>query len=246
MLALAQAEGIRLANKLKRFLILDVKILVIEDEVRSAKWLKVYLEQAGYKVELAFDGPSGLNAARTVSPDLIILDLMLPGISGSEICRLMRNESDIPVIMLTAKGSREDRVEGFSDGADDYIVKPFDVDEVIARVKAVLRRSVKTTDYPANCGRLSLDYKTERVFIDGVEVQVSHTQFLILSAFMRNQDAVLSRQQLIELSFDRDFDAYERSIDTHIKRLRKRIHREGFEPIQTVYGGGYRLKCEST
>ena len=225
---------------------MDVKILVIEDEVRSAKWLKVYLKNAGYSVELAYDGTSGLKAARTVAPDLIILDLMLPGLSGSEICRIIRNESDVPVIMLTAKGSREDRIDGFTYGADDYIVKPFDVDEVIARVKAVLRRSAGTADHCAKCGRLSLDFKKELVLIDDVEVKISHTQFLILSSFMRNQDAVLSRKQLIELSFDQDFDAYERSIDTHIKRLRKQIHREGFEPIQTVYGGGYRLTCVST
>ncbi len=225
---------------------MNLKILVVEDEIRSAKWLKVYLENAGFSVDLAFDGPSGLNAARSVSPDLLLLDLMLPGLSGTELCRTLRNESDVPIIMLTAKGSREDRIDGFSCGADDYIVKPFDVDEVIARVKAVLRRSAGDTDQTLRCGRLSLDISAERVFIDTEEVQVSHTQFLILSAFMKNQDAVLSRQQLIELSFSRDFDAYERSIDTHIRRLRKLIHREGFEPIQTVYGGGYRLICVST
>lgn len=225
---------------------MDVKILVVEDEVRSAQWLKVYLEKTGYRVELAFDGQAGLDAARKNSPDLIILDLMLPKISGSEVCRILRAESDVPVIMLTAKGSREDRIEGFSDGADDYIVKPFDVDEVIARVRAVLRRAVPDTDLILSCGRLSVDIKKELVFVDGAGVKLSHAQFLILTAFMRNQDAVLSRIQLIELAFDQDFDSYERSIDTHIRRLRRLINREGFEPIQTVYGGGYRLTCVSS
>ncbi len=225
---------------------MDVKILVVEDEVRSARWLKVYLEKAGYIVELAFDGVSGLEAARKISPNLIILDLMLPKMSGSEVCRILRTESDVPVIMLTARGSREDRIEGFEDGADDYIVKPYDIDEVIARVRAVLRRTSTDMLRALSCGRLSVDIQKELVFVDDAEVKLSHAQFLILCAFMKNQDAVLSRSQLIELAFDQDFDSYERSIDTHIRRLRKLINRDGFEPIQTVYGGGYRLICVSS
>ena len=224
---------------------MEASILLIEDEKRSALLMQKYLERAGFRVNTAFDGQSGLNLARKNKPDLILLDLMLPVISGTEICLILRKETDVPIIMLTAKGSREDKISGLDCGADDYIVKPYDPDEVIGRIKAVLRRSKGQLSSRITCGRLSIDQEKEEVFLDGEQIAISHAQFSVLSVFMRNQEIVLSRGQIIEEAFSSDFDAYERAVDTHIRRLRKMIHRDGFEPIKTVYGGGYKLICAS-
>ena len=224
---------------------MNAKILVIEDESRSAYWLKTYLEREGFEAGIANDGQTGLRMARSSDFDLILLDLMLPLINGSEICRILRKESDIPIIMITARGSREDRISGLDGGADDYIVKPYDPEEVIVRIKAVLRRTTGTMKSEISCGRLRVNLEKESVAVDGDSVPLSHAQFAIFSVLVKNPGAVLTRRQIIEKAFDDDFEAYERAIDTHIKRLRKLIHREGFEPIRTVYGGGYKLVCGS-
>lgn len=218
-------------------------VLVVEDEERIARWIKVYLERAGYSAVIAEDGPSGLSKARSIRPSLIVLDLMLPGLDGMEICRRLRRSSDVPIIMLTAKGTKRDKIDGLDGGADDYIVKPFDPDELVVRVKAVLRRHKGRVRQTLTNGRLFLDEGTEQVFLDAEPLPLSHAQVAIMRAFMRHPNTVLTRAQLMEQAFDEDHDTYERAVDAHIKRLRKIINKEGFAPIRTVYGSGYKLVC---
>ena len=216
-------------------------ILIVEDDTTIAGWLKLFLEQEGFAVETAHDGAAGLNLARGLAPDLIILDLMLPRLDGMELCRTLRRESDVPIIMLTARAALADRTRGLDGGADDYVVKPFDPEEVAARAKAVLRRVHDKVQQRLTHGRITIDETTRRVTVDKKPVDLSRTLYLLLAAFMRHPDQVLSRDQLIALAFDDDFDAYDRSIDNHVFRLRKQIAADGFQPIQTVYGSGYRF-----
>lgn len=216
-------------------------ILIVEDDTTIAGWLKLFLEEEGFAVETAHDGSAGLNLARSLAPDLIILDLMLPRLDGMELCRTLRRESDVPIIMLTARAALADRTRGLDTGADDYVVKPFDPEEVAARAKAVLRRVHDKVQQRLSHGRITIDETTRRVTVDEKPVDLSRTLYLLLAAFMRHPDQVLSRDQLIALAFDDDFDAYDRSIDNHVFRLRKQIAADGFQPIQTVYGSGYRF-----
>lgn len=219
------------------------KILIIEDEKLIADWLKTYFEKADYAVQMAYDGRKGLQMARELSPDLIILDLGLPSIDGISICDQLRTESDVPIIMLTAKGSNNDRIKGLEHGADDYIVKPFDPKEVLARTKAVLRRVQGKVQKSIVCGDLTLDERKQTVSLNGTRLALSQAQFELLATFMRHSNQVLSRDQLISLAFKNSYDGFDRSIDAHIKRLRKLIHTEAFQPIQTVYGSGYRFEA---
>ncbi len=220
-------------------------ILIIEDEKRIAHWVKTYFERAGYSAEVAHDGKVGLAIARESSPDLIVLDLMLPGIDGTEICRRLRQESDVPIIMLTAKGTQPDRLNGLDIGADDYIVKPFDPEEVVARARAVLRRVKGTVQKSITIGRLTINTDAHSASLNGHSIDLSQAQFALLLAFAQHQNQVLTRDQLIELAFNGRYDAFDRAIDTHIRRLRKLIHEDGFEPIQTVYGAGYKFSVEA-
>jgi two-component system response regulator ResD len=217
--------------------------LIIEDDKRIANWIKIYFERAGFSVEIAHDGEIGLKLARSLTPDLIVLDLMLPRLDGMELCCILRRESDVPIIMLTAKGRQPDRIHGLESGADDYIVKPFDPEELVARAKAVLRRYIGRVRQTLTCGILTLDETTQQVMLDDQPINLSQAQFAILAAFMRHPNQVLTRDQLISLAFD-DFDAFDRAIDTHIRRLRKLIHLADFQPIQTVYGAGYKFVVE--
>jgi len=220
-------------------------VLVIEDDTRIADWVKVYLERAGFAAEVAHDGKTGLDLARALCPDLIVLDLMLPGLDGMSLCRILRRESDVPIIMLTAKGARSDRIEGLDSGADDYVSKPFDPDELVARVKAVLRRTTGSAQRVLTCSTITLEETTRSVTRDGQPIHLSQAQFALLTALMRHPNQVLTRDQLIALAFGDDYDAYDRAIDTHIRRLRKLIHTKQSQPIRTVYGVGYRLVCEA-
>ncbi len=219
-------------------------ILIVEDDTRIANWLKIYFEQAGFAAKVTHDGRTGLTFARTLAPDLIVLDLMLPGLDGIEFCRTLRRESDVPIIMLTAREAHTDRINGLESGADDYVVKPFDPGEVVARAKAVLRRVNDSVQQELTCGHITIDEKTQRVTINGQPVSLSHAQFLLLAAFMRHPNQVLTRDQLIALAFKNSFDGYDRAIDSHILRLRRQIAVDGRQPIQTVYGSGYRFVTE--
>jgi DNA-binding response OmpR family regulator len=218
-------------------------ILIIEDEKRIAEWIHIYLERSGFSATIAYDGKEGLQLARSLDPDLIILDLMLPHLDGMEICRILREESEVPIIMLTAKGQKSDKINGLDSGADDYIVKPFDADELVLRVKAVLRRYKGRVQNQIQCGQLIMNEGERQVVFEGKPLKLSQIQFELLAVFMHHPNTVLSRNQLIEQAFNNHYDSFDRAIDSHIRRLRKIIHKKGFQPIQTIYGAGYKLVC---
>ncbi len=215
-------------------------VLIIEDDRRIANWVKVYFARAGFSTEVAHDGESGLVLARALTPDLIILDLMLPRLDGVELCRILRSESDVPIIMLTAREAHTERVIGLQSGADDYVVKPFDPAELIARADAVLRRAGGRVQQVLQRSNITLNETTRTVTIDDEPVVLSESQLALLSTLMRHPNQVLTREQLISLTFN-EFYAFDRAIDSRIARLRKQISRDGRQPIQTVYGAGYKF-----
>ena len=220
---------------------MSATVLIIEDDARIANWLKVYFERAGYSAQVTSDGESGLALARTLTPDLIVLDLMLPRLDGVQLCRILRRESDVPIIMLTAREAHSDRVIGLESGADDYIVKPFDPGEVIARAEAVLRRVKGRVQQVLTRDNITLNETTRSVTINGEAVVLSQKQISLLATFMRHPNQVLSRDQLIALTYSDEFSGFDRAIDSQIARLRKQIGRHGSQPIQTVYGAGYKF-----
>ena len=220
-------------------------VLIVEDDARIADWVKIYFERAGYFAEVACDGESGLALARDLTPDLIVLDLKLPRLDGVELCRILRRESDVPIIMLTAREAPAQRVVGLDSGADDYIVKPFDPEEVIARAEAVLRRVKGKVQRVLTRGGITLDETRGIVTVDEEQVTLSQAQIALLAAFMRNPNQLLTRDQLISLAFNDEFDGFDRAIDSQVARLRKRINRAGHQPIQTVYGVGYKFVVEN-
>ena len=220
-------------------------VLIIEDDRRIANWVKVYFERAGFSAEVAHDGESGLDLARSLSPGLVILDLMLPRLDGVELCRILRRESDVPIIMLTAREAPAERIVGLDSGADDYIVKPFNPEEVIARAEAVLRRVKGKVQQVLTRGNITLDETAGSVKVNGEPVDLSQSQVALLSTFIRHPNQVLSRNQLISLTFDHEYMGFDRAIDSQVARLRKQISRDGNQPIQTVYGAGYRFVVEN-
>ena len=216
-------------------------VLIVEDDTRIANWVKVYFERAGFSAEVAHDGETGLNLARELEPDLMILDLMLPRLDGVELCRILRRESDVPIIMLTAREAHAERISGLDSGADDYIVKPFDPDEVIARAHAVLRRVKGKVQQVLTCGNITLNETTKTATVDEEPVPLSQAQIALLATFMRHPNQVLTRDRLIALTFNDEFEGFDRAIDNQVARLRRQINRGGRQPIQTVYGAGYRF-----
>ena len=219
-------------------------VLIIEDDTRIANWVKVYFERAGFSATVAHDGAAGLAMARNLAPDLVILDLMLPRLDGVELCRILRRESDVPIIMLTAREAPAERIVGLDSGADDYIVKPFAPEEVIARAEAVLRRVKGKVQQVLTRGAISLNETTRSVTVNEEPVTLSQAQLALLATFMRHPNQVLTREQLISLTFNNEFEGFDRAIDSQIARLRKQISRDGEQPIQTVYGAGYKLVVE--
>ena len=219
-------------------------VLIVEDDIRIANWVKIYFERAGFSAEVSHDGQSGLALARNLAPDLIILDLMLPRLDGVELCKILRRESDVPIIMLTAREAHADRIIGLDSGADDYIVKPFDPQEVIARAQAVLRRVKGKVQQILTRDNIMLNETTGIVTVSEEPVTLSQAQIALLSTFMRHPNQVLTRDQLISLTFNDEFDGFDRAIDSQIARLRRQITRDGWQPIQTVYGAGYRFVVE--
>ena len=219
-------------------------VLIVEDDTRIANWVKVYFERAGFSAEVAHDGESGLALARDLAPNLVVLDLMLPRLDGVELCRILRRESDVPIIMLTAREATADRIIGLDSGADDYIVKPFDPEEVIARAEAVLRRVKGKVQQVLTRDHITLNETTGVVTVGEEPVTLSQSQIALLATFMRHPNQVLTREQLIAMTFDSEFEGFDRAIDSQIARLRKQIDRDGSQPIQTVYGAGYRFVVE--
>jgi two-component system phosphate regulon response regulator PhoB len=223
------------------------KILVVEDNSDTLELLKYNLTTSGYSVVTAMDGHKALEQARNEKPDLILLDLMLPGLDGLEVCRRLKQEAGIqhiPVIMLTAKGEEVDRVVGLELGVDDYVVKPFSPRELVLRIKAVLRRSSETeSEKPDRWDRdgLSVDFEAHTVVASGEEVPLTATEFKLLSELLQHEGKVRTRDHLLDTVWDTHFEGYSRTVDTHIRRLRQKLG-EFADYIETVRGVGYRFK----
>jgi DNA-binding response OmpR family regulator len=222
-------------------------ILLVEDETTLAETLRYNLEREGYEVIAVGDGVLALERARQDQPDLVILDVMLPRLDGFSVCRILRQESDIPVIMLTARQDEIDRIAGLELGADDYIGKPFSLGELLARVRAILRR---TDRRPSNnrqvleAGSLRIDTGSRRAWVDGAEIALSQKEFDLLVYLVRNHGIALSRDVLLERVWGYDFIGDSRTVDVHIRWLREKIEPEPGKPlsIQTVRGVGYRFE----
>lgn len=221
------------------------KVLVIEDNPYTSDMVRKYLSRHDYEVLTANDGEEGLRLAREENPALILLDLMLPGIDGTKICRTLREESAVPIIMLTARVEEEDRVAGLEIGADDYITKPFSLKELIARMRAVLRRlspdEIERGPSQLTYGDIKVDVNSRQVHIGGTEVNLTPIEFHILVLLVREPKKVFSREEIIARVFDIAFDGFDRAVDAHISRLRRKLKTELSGYIQTVYGRGYRL-----
>lgn len=225
-----------------------MKILLVDDEKRIIEVLEAYLEREGYEIHCADNGIVALKKAKTINPDLIILDLMLPDISGEEVCRLVRKESDVPILMLTAKSAEDDRINGIVMGADDYLTKPFSPREVVVRVQAILRRVKKTEKVERiefNNKQLAIDLSKKEVIVKGQDVILTPIEYKLLTNMALNPGRVYSRMDLLEKIQDEGmyYEGYERSVDTHIKNLRKKIELDSRQPtfILTVFGMGYKF-----
>jgi two-component system OmpR family response regulator len=224
------------------------KILVVEDDRKIAKVVKVYLEGEGFRVFTAEKGKEALDIALKEPLSLVILDLMLPDMSGEEICQELKEIGDFPVIMLTAKSSEEERVAGFALGADDYVVKPFSPRELMARVRAVMKRSQKQDisdkgPISFNKGKLSIDSRSYEVRNNDLLLTLTPTEFKILSVLAGSPGRVFTRGELVDGALGYQFEGYERSIDAHIKNIRQKIEDDPRSPlfITTVYGVGYKF-----
>ena len=220
-------------------------ILIVEDELELAKILRDYLEEAGFRVRIASDGPSGLSLAQQAPPDLVILDLNLPGLDGLDVARQLRRHSEVPIIMVTARVDESDRLVGLELGADDYIVKPFSPKEVVARVRAVLRRAQGQPQRTAIIRTLDIEIDVVRHRVQRGEelVELTPTEFNLLMVMARQPGRVFSRLQLLEEGLGETYQGYERTIDAHIKNLRSKIEQDPKTPryVQTVFGVGYRF-----
>jgi len=225
-----------------------MKILLVDDERRIVEVLEAYLERECFEIHSADNGIEALKKVKTIHPDLIILDLMLPDISGEEVCRLVRKESDVPILMLTAKSAEDDRINGIVMGADDYLTKPFSPREVVVRVQAILRRvkkaeKVERLDF--NEKKLAIDLIKKEVIVNGQQVTLTPIEYKLLTNMAVNPGRVYSRIDLLEKIQDEGiyYEGYERSVDTHIKNLRKKIELDSRQPdfIVTVFGMGYKF-----
>ena len=220
------------------------KILVVDDDVKTVELVKLYLNRDGYRVLTAYDGIEALHLARESHPDLIVLDLMLPGVDGLEICRILRTESDVPIIMLTAMTTDQDRLTGLDLGADDYVTKPFSPRELAARVRAVLRRLPgERGPEKIEHGELTLNFLKHEAFLAGKPLNLTPVEFKLLGVLVKEPGRVFSRSQIIEKALGYDFDGFDRTIDVHILNLRRKIEPDPRHPryIKTVYGAGYKL-----
>ncbi len=228
------------------------KILIVEDEPAIARTVRAYLEREGYQVLTARTGQEGLEAHRRESPDLVILDWMLPGLSGLDVLRAIRAAADTPVIMLTARTDEPDRVIGLKIGADDYITKPFSPRELVARVEAVLRRLPRREPAPVpegevlRYGDLAIDLGAHQVALRGETVPLTPTEFQILACLAAHPRRVFTRAQLLEWVQGYAYEGYERTVDTHVKNLRRKIEEDPARPryIKTIFGVGYRFDGE--
>ena len=218
-----------------------MKILVIEDEKSVADDLKIGLEQHSFMVDIAYTGNEGLNLILEYDYDIIILDLMLPDISGEDLCRKIRKEKISSfILMLTAKKQLSNIIEGLNCGADDYLTKPFEFLELLARLRALLRRTSKNKENVLYGSGIKLDLEKEQAYHDDKEIKLTKKEFMILEYLLRNKGQMISRNQLLEHAWDRNVDIFTNVMDTHIKNLRKKFGKSG-KLIKTVYGLGYKI-----
>jgi len=231
-----------------------VTVLVVEDEAKIRSLIREFLEPRGYQVLEAGSGADGMDRFEAWEPDVVILDLMLPGMDGMEVCRRIRSQSNVPIIMLTARSEEVDKLLGLELGADDYMTKPFSVRELEVRMRAILRRTQQNTSSTVRgeteviqVGELTIDVSGQRVTVGEDMIHLTPTEFRLLVTLASNPGRVFSRMQLLDAAFGETYVGYERSIDTHISNLRKKIEQDPNEPryISTVYGSGYRFEAPS-
>ncbi|MQG21446.1 MAG: response regulator transcription factor [SAR202 cluster bacterium] len=222
-------------------------VLIVEDDPHTAKIVELYLNRDGHKVIATGDGTRGLDLARQINPDLIVLDVMLPNMNGIEICRILRLESDVAIVMLTARVEENDRLAGLDIGADDYVTKPFSPKELAARIRAVLRRTkndaLRNGPDELKYENITINISDHSVEINGDSIQLTPTEFRLLVMFLKNPARVLSREQIISEVFGYDFDGYDRTVDVHVSNLRRKLELHGTldNILQTAYGVGYKF-----
>ncbi|MCH8826835.1 MAG: response regulator transcription factor [Chloroflexi bacterium] len=221
------------------------RILVADDDREIVRTVRAYLEESGYEVTSAHDGKTALDSFRNEKPDLVVLDIMMPEMNGLDVAKALRRESEVPIIMLTARVDEADRLIGLELGADDYITKPFSPREVVARVRAVLRRTHGQAPVSSvlRSGAIALDTDAYEVKLDGAPVELTRTEFSLLKAFMENTGRVMTRLQLIDTALGYSYEGFERTVDAHVKNLRQKVERDPGNPryIVTVYGVGYKF-----
>jgi two-component system alkaline phosphatase synthesis response regulator PhoP len=223
------------------------KVLVVDDDVKIVELVKMYLNRDGYTVLPAYDEKEALRLARESHPDLIVLDIMLPGMDGLEICRTLRSESTVPIILLTAKTTEQDRIIGLDLGADDYVTKPFSPKELAARVRAVFRRTpdeaFQMGPEELQFGNLKVNFPKHEAYLASRDLNLTPVEFKLLGVFIREPNRVFNRSQLIEKVLGYDFDGFDRTIDVHILNLRRKLETDASHPkyIKTVYGSGYKF-----
>lgn len=223
--------------------------LVVEDDKSVSQLIRLYLAQAGYRVISAEDGLVGLRMALEDAPDIVLLDLNLPGMDGIEVCRNVRKESEVPIIMVTARVDEDDRLTGLDLGADDYVSKPFSPRELVARVNAVLRRTSRNSEKRAELGNhvsagdIAIDLDRRSATVLGDEIEVTPTELRLLAYFIEGRGRTVSREQIIENVFGYDFSGYDRTVDTHVSNLRKKLEiaNPDRQHLKTMYGVGYRF-----
>ncbi len=222
-------------------------VLIVEDDPHVVELVSLYLGQDGHRVLTAGDGQEGLRLARESHPDLIVLDLMLPALSGLEVCRLVREESSVPIIMLTARVEEEDRLAGLDLGADDYVSKPFSPRELAARVRAVLRRTAQDEleqgPSELSWGPCRVNLRQRSAYLEETRLHLTPTEFRLLALLMGDPARTFTREQIIQRVFGYDFDGFDRTVDAHISSLRRKLEPEAGKSsyIQTVYGVGYKF-----
>ena len=226
---------------------LQKPILIVEDDPDTVRLIRLYLERDGHRVIESGDGINGLRLALTESPQLVVLDMMLPGLDGLTICEKLRDESDVPIIMLTARVEESDRLTGLDSGADDYITKPFSPRELAARIRAVLRRTSPKKEPLASpkiqvFGPISLDMGAGSVKVNGSPLRFTATEMRLLSYLMINNGQILSRENIIEMVLGSDYEGIDRTVDTHISNIRRKLETpSGQRFLHTIYGMGYRF-----
>ncbi|MBP3917356.1 response regulator transcription factor [Clostridium sp.] len=222
-----------------------ISILIVDDEKKICEFIKAFLDNEGYCTDVAYDGNSAIDKLNSKKYNLVILDRMIPDISGEEICRYIRSKSEIPIIMLTAKIEYEDKIDGFKLGCDDYICKPFNINELILRVKAILKRSRNFNDKEiiSYGDELEINTSTHEVKVRGEQVILTNTEYKILLILINNPKKIYSRDKLLESTIEGYYEKGDRAIDSHIKNLRQKLEVDSRNPkiIQTVYGVGYRF-----